>query len=230
MWTDPTSWRVIVTGGSSGLGAAVCERLGKAGSQVISIDRDESNEVWTIQTDLGDGADAEAATVHAIDQLGGVDAVVCCAGIDMPGPFGSTPRYNWERVIAVNLLGTAAVVRAAMPELEASSGRIVTVASTLAHRAVADATAYCASKFGVVGFTRALAAECKGRVGVTLLTPGGMNTAFFDDRVEQYRPPNDAALVDPGHVADAAIWALGRPSGVEVKELVIMASAEGSWP
>lgn len=74
----------------------------------------------------------------------------------MPGPLASVPTESWNRVIAVKLIGTAAVVRAASPELERSRGRVVIVASTLAHCAVSDATAYCASKFGVVGFTRAL--------------------------------------------------------------------------
>ena len=81
----------------------------------------------------------------------------------------------------VNLFGTAAVARAALPYLKASHGRIVTVASTLGIKAVGDATAYCASKFGVVGFTRSLAAETAGQIGVTLLIPGGMHTHFFDE-------------------------------------------------
>ncbi|NED57203.1 SDR family oxidoreductase, partial [Micromonospora aurantiaca] len=71
-------------------------------------------------------------------------------------------------------------------------GRIVTVASTLGFRALSDATAYCASKFGVVGFTRALAAELAGKVGVTMVVPGGMDTAFFDDRPDRYKPGADA--------------------------------------
>ncbi len=90
--------------------------------------------------------------------------------------------------MAVNLLGTAAVVRAALPALRERRGRVVTVASTLGLRALSDASAYCASKFGVVGFTRALTLECAGEVGVTLLVPGGMSTPFFDGRPEQYRP------------------------------------------
>ena len=71
------------------------------------------------------------------------------------------------------------------------------MASSLALKGVSDATAYCASKFGVLGFARALAAETKGRVGVTTVIPGGMSTRFFDDRDEQYRPGADAKLNDP---------------------------------
>lgn len=140
------------------------------------------------------------------------------------------PTEVWERTIAVNLLGTAAVVRAALPTLEANRGRIVTVASTLGHRALSDATAYCASKFGVVGFTRALMAELQGRVGVTMLSPGGMRTAFFDGRDEQYKPSPDAPLCDPATVAAAALFALQQPPDVDIKELVVAGTVESSWP
>ena len=88
----------------------------------------------------------------------------------------------------VSLLGTASVVGAALPYLTRSRGRIVTCASTLGLRPLSDASAYSASKFGVVGFTRALAVELRGEVGVTLLIPGGMRTAFFDGRPDQYKP------------------------------------------
>jgi NAD(P)-dependent dehydrogenase (short-subunit alcohol dehydrogenase family) len=130
----------------------------------------------------------------------------------------------------VNLLGTAAVVRAALPHLERSAGRVVTVGSTLGLKAVSDATAYCASKFGVVGFTRALATEWAGRVGVTLLIPGGMQTHFFDDRDEKYKPPPDMELAPPEHVADAVVFALSRPAGIELREMVVATSTEPSWP
>jgi short-subunit dehydrogenase len=109
-------------------------------------------------------------------------------------------------------------------------GRVVTVASTLGLRALSDATAYCASKFGVVGFTRALAAELQGQVGVTMLVPGGMHTGFFDGRDEQYKPPPDARLNKPSDVAAAVVFALSQPAGCEVRELVVAPSVEGSWP
>ena len=152
------------------------------------------------------------------------------AGIDACGPLAEVSGSDWERVIAVNLLATAAVVRAALPYLERSGGRVVTVASTLGFRALPDATAYFASKFGVVGFTRALAAEMEGRVGVTLLVPGGMRTAFFEDRDERYRPGPDAELNDPEDVAAAVVFALKQPVGCEIRELVIAPAREPSYP
>lgn len=231
MHSDPTRWTVIVTGGSSGLGAAVADRLDGAGATPVVLDRRQPADGRAFeQVDLADSKDAEEAVRRVAETYGGIDAVVTCAGIDVPGALGTTPTETWERIVAVNLLGTAAVVRAALPSLEAAGGRVVTVASTLGHRVFPDATAYCASKFGVVGFTRALAAELKGRVGVTLLTPGGMHTAFFDERDEQYRPGPDAELCSPDAVAAAVVFALSQPEGCEVKELVVAASTETSWP
>lgn len=168
--------------------------------------------------------------MRAIAEVDGVDAVVTCAGLDHPGSLRDVDRARWEGVVAVNLLATAAVVRAALPSLTERRGRVVTVASTLGHTAVGDATAYCASKWGVVGFTRALMDELKGEVGVTLVTPGGMSTAFFDGRDERYKPAPDAVLADPAEVADAIVYALERPAGVELRELVVASPVETSWP
>jgi NAD(P)-dependent dehydrogenase (short-subunit alcohol dehydrogenase family) len=164
------------------------------------------------------------------ERHGGLGAVVTAAGIDACGRLADVDADRWDRVVAVNLLGTAAVVRAALPALEAARGRVVTVASTLGYRALSDATAYCASKFGVVGFSRALQVELAGRIGVTLLIPGGMQTHFFDDRDPQYKPGPDADLQGPDDVAAAVLFALTRPAGSEVRELVVTPPTEPSWP
>jgi len=222
--------RVLVTGGASGLGAAVAKAVAKAGGEPVVLDRTEPDyPVEFVAVDLADGRAAEAA-VRVVAERHGLDAVVTAAGIDRCGALAEVPAGEWERVVAVNLLGTAAVVRAALPFLERGGGRVVTVASTLGLRALPDASAYCASKFGVVGFTRALAAETAGRVGVTLLIPGGMRTRFFDDRPQQYQPPADASLNQPEDVAATVVFALCQPAGCELRELVVCPSTEPSWP
>jgi NAD(P)-dependent dehydrogenase (short-subunit alcohol dehydrogenase family) len=223
---------VVVTGGSSGLGAAVVAAVAKAGGTpaVIDLTPPEDPGIAHAVADLSDSAAAAAAVHRLVELVGPPDAVVTAAGTDVCGPLAEVSTQDWERVVRVNLFGTAAVVRAALPHLEARQGRVVTVASTLGLKAVGDATAYCASKFAVVGFTRALAAELAGRVGVTLLVPGGMRTRFFDGRSEQYRPGPDAPLNDPDDVAATVLMALSQPPGCEVRELVVAASAEPSWP
>lgn len=222
---------VLVSGGSSGLGAAVVTAVAKAGGRPYVIDRvPPAADVPYALCDLADTRSAERATRQLAEEAGGLDAVVTAAGIDVPGRLADVPGQDWERVVAVDLLAPAAVIRAALPYLERSGGTVVTVASTLGMRALSDATAYCAAKFGVVGFTRALAAELAGRVGVTLLVPGGMRTAFFDERDEQYRPGADAMLNDPADVAAAVMFALSQPAGCAVRELVVCPAQEPSYP
>jgi NAD(P)-dependent dehydrogenase (short-subunit alcohol dehydrogenase family) len=227
----PPLGTVFVTGGSSGLGAAVAAAVAKGGGTPAVVDLvAPASDVAHVLADLADSAAAARAVEELVSQVGPPSAIVTAAGIDACGPLEAVEVEAWEKVVRVNLLGTAAVVRACLPHLLQERGRVVTVASTLGLRAVSDATAYCASKFGVVGFTRALAAELAGRVGVTLLIPGGMRTAFFDGRAEQYRPGPDADLSDPDDVAQVVLDVLRQPVGCEVRELVVASSTEPSWP
>lgn len=222
--------RVVVTGGGSGLGRAVVEAVRAAGGAAVSLDLRAGDEPGDMAVDVADRAAVESAVAAIAARYGEITAVVTSAGVDACGRFGDVAADAWERVIGVNLIGTASIVRAALPHLERNRGHVVTVASTLGIKAVSDATAYCASKFGVVGFSRALAVELKDRVKVTCLIPGGMHTNFFEGRTEQYKPPADARLNDPRHVADAVVYALSQPPECEIREMVVCPSAESSWP
>jgi NAD(P)-dependent dehydrogenase (short-subunit alcohol dehydrogenase family) len=222
---------ILITGGASGLGLATAEAVEKEGWRPLVVDvRAPDQRFAHVTADVADRAQAERAVRELAEMAGGLDAVVTAAGIDRCGRLEDVPADDWEQVIRVNLLGTASVVRAALPYLKSSRGRIVTCASTLGLRPLSDASAYSASKFGVVGLTRALAVELRGEVGVTLLVPGGMRTAFFDGRPEQYKPGPEAGLNDPADVAQAVVFALSRPVGCEIRELVVCPDTETSWP
>jgi NAD(P)-dependent dehydrogenase (short-subunit alcohol dehydrogenase family) len=221
----------IVTGAASGLGLAIAKAIGGAGGTPIGFDVNEPSE--RLEHEIVDVSDTQtvAEKVRAVARrYDGLSGVVANAGVDACGRFLEVSADAWERVIRVNLIGTASVVRAALPYLVENHGHVVTVASTLGLRAVSDATAYCASKFGIVGFTRALSTELAGHVGVTLLIPGGMDTHFFDGRDQKYKPASDAKLNRPENVARAVVFALSQPEGCEVKELLITPSTETSWP
>jgi NAD(P)-dependent dehydrogenase (short-subunit alcohol dehydrogenase family) len=222
---------VLVTGGAGGLGAAVVAAVGRAGGKPYVLDlKPPPDGVPAVAVDLSDTRAAEAAAAELVEHAGGVDAVVTAAGIDTPGRLADVSAEDWERVVQVDLLAPAAVIRACLPSLVERRGHVVTVASTLGLRALSDATAYCAAKFGMVGFTRALAAELAGQVGVTLLVPGGMRTNFFDGRTEQYKPGPDASLNAPENVAAAVMFALSQPAGCAVRELVVAPDMEPSYP
>lgn len=226
---DLSGRTVLVTGGASGLGAAVVDALLASGARPLVLDlRRPRQDVAYETVDLADGRAAEQAVTRLAAD--GLDGVVTAAGTDRCGALSDVPGEEWERVVRVNLFGSVAVVRAALPALVGSNGRVVLVASTLALRGLPDATAYTASKFAVRGFGQALSAELAGRIGVTTLIPGGMHTHFFDDRDERYKPGPDAKLNQPGHVAAAVLFALAQPAGCEVRELLITPATETSWP
>ncbi len=223
----------VVTGGAAGLGAAVAAAIARAGGTPVVFDvRNPGGEGANFhEVDVSNANAVAQAVNEAAKKHGGLSGIVANAGIDACGPFDKVPFEDWQRVINVNLIGVAALARAALPHLlEAPNGRIVNVASTLGLRALSDASAYCASKFGVVGFTRALSAELAGKIGVTLLLPGGMSTTFFDGREEKYKPGPDAKLNKPEYVANAVVFALSQPRGCDVKELLITPNTETSWP
>lgn len=229
MADDPGT--VLITGGASGLGRAVSTTVSEAGGTPLLLDlRPPDGDVDHEIVDLSNTADTERAVRRLADRHDGLDAVVTAAAMDRPSDFEDLPADEWERIVAVNLFGTAAVIRSALPYLRRSRGKIVTVASTLGLRALPAATAYAASKHAIVGLTRALALELAGQVGVTMLVPGGMDTGFFDGRPAEYRPAQDQMLNDPRHVAQTVLFALRQPDGCEIRELVVTPSIEPSWP
>lgn len=222
---------VLITGGASGLGRAVAQAVAQADGTPYVIDVNQGEDGFDQETvDLADTRAAEEAVRKIAERAGGLDAVVTAAAMDTPMDFAEVDRETWERIVTVNLFGTAAVVRAALPALIDSHGTVVTVASTLGLRALPAATAYAASKHAVVGFTRALAMELGGKVGVTMLIPGGMATKFFDGRPDEFKPAPDQLLNDPANVAEAVMFALRQPPNCEVRELIITPSVEPSWP
>lgn len=222
---------VFVTGGAGGLGAAVVDAVREAGGTPVVLDRAApAGDVPHVTVDLADSGAASAAVDRLVDEVGPPSAVVTAAGTDACGPILEISPDAWEMVVRVNLFGTVAVVRACLPHLEKVRGTVVTVSSTLGLRGADAATAYSASKFAIRGFSQALAAEYAGRVGVTCLVPGGMRTAFFDGRDERFRPAPDQDLNDPANTASAVLTALRQPVGSEIREMLVMASGETSWP
>ena len=118
---------VLVTGGSSGLGAAVAHAVQAHGGTAIVLDRVAPQNGFAFeQVDLANPREAEAAVRRVADEAGGLDAVVTAAGTDACGDIHEVDPDDWDRVVLVNLLGTAAVVRASLPYLEHSQGRVVT--------------------------------------------------------------------------------------------------------
>jgi NAD(P)-dependent dehydrogenase (short-subunit alcohol dehydrogenase family) len=173
------SQRVIITGAASGIGEATAKALRERGAKVVGLDLRASDEVLTC--DVTDQQSVDKAVAEAIRRLGGgVDALVNCAGIGLPQSATERPGPDALRVLDVNLLGTWRVTAAALPALRAAHGRVVNIASGLAHLAVPFATAYGASKRGVVGYSEQLRAEVGDEVTVTTVYPGYIRTPIHE--------------------------------------------------
>jgi len=218
---EPGAGRALVTGAASGIGLATAERLARDGWLVGGIDRDrrllgEESLTACIVSDVSD----QTAVCHAVDEvaslLGGLDAVVACAGIAGRGTVVETDPDDWERVFAVNVRGVYLTARAAIPHLRrGGGGALVVVASQLGLVATANAAAYCASKGAVVQLARAMAIDhgpdgirvncvCPGPTDTPLLAP------FFEQDAEERARFETAQvhgrLIRPEEVADAVAY------------------------
>jgi len=172
------SKRVIITGAASGIGEATAKALRDRGAAVVGLDLKPADDV--IACNVTDQESVDKAVATAVQQLGGLDALVNCAGIGLPQSAGERPGPDALRVLDVNLLGTWRTTAAALPALRASGGRVVNIASGLAHIAVPFATAYGASKRAVVGYSEQLRAEVGDEITVTTVYPGYIRTPIHD--------------------------------------------------
>jgi NAD(P)-dependent dehydrogenase (short-subunit alcohol dehydrogenase family) len=172
------SARIVVTGAAGGIGGAACAALRARGARVVGLDLHAGDDV--IACDVRDQASVDAAVAEAIDRLGGLDVLINNAGIGIPQSAGLPPDEGALAVLDVNLVGPWRVTAAALPALRESRGRVVNVASGLAHATVPFAAAYCMSKRGLVAYSDALRLELGGTVAVTTVYPGYIRTAIHD--------------------------------------------------
>lgn len=172
----PSEPRVLVTGASGGIGAAAAAALRARGARVLGLDLRAADDV--LACDVRDQAAVDDAVDDAVERLGGLDALINSAGIGLPQSATQPPDEDAVRVLEVNLLGTWRVTAAALPALRRSGGRVVNLASGLVHIAFPFATAYAASKRGVVAYSDQLRAEIGDEVTVTTVYPGYIRTAI----------------------------------------------------
>jgi NAD(P)-dependent dehydrogenase (short-subunit alcohol dehydrogenase family) len=228
----------LVTGGGGGLGEALCRALGAAGARVVVADvRLQAAErvaaavagAQALRLDVSDARSAAAAVQEVTARLGALDVLVNNAGIDLTVPFEALDVEDWDRILGVNLRGPFLMARQVFPLMRARGrGHIVNVVSTAAKRAWANAAAYHASKWGLLGLSHALHVEGRPHgVKVTAVIAGGMRTPFLLDRFPDLDP---GVLQDPAHVARAVRFVLGQPDETVVPEITVLPVRETSWP
>lgn len=202
--------RIVITGAAGGIGSATVELLRSRGCAVVGLDLRGAD----LECDVRDQASVDRAVAAAIEQLGGLDVLINNAGIGTPQSAGEAPDEAALAVLDVNLVGPWRVTSAALPALRESHGRVVNVASGLAHVTIPFATAYTLSKRGVVAYSDSLRLEEGDRIDVTTVYPGFIRTAIHEESVAAGVPLEGAVPVE--EVADAARTlvraALGEPA------------------
>lgn len=224
----------LVTGASRGIGAAVARTLDEHGVKLGLASRSGD--------DLGLDAVAQPCDVRELDQLdsivaatverfGRLDILVVNAGVGAYGRFRDLSLEHLDEMIDVNLKGTLYAVRAALPHLvESGAADIVTLASEAGRRGLPYEATYCASKFGQVGFTRALDHELREQgVRCTNICPGGVATDFAMGRGRTPEMPELTGMMSAEDVAEVVLFALTRPRTHRILETAFRPVTESSW-
>lgn len=232
----------FVTGGGSGLGAATSEILAEAGARVVVADlrpeaaervarglEERSGGHLPLTLDVRDAASVESAIDAITTTCGRLDILVNNAGTDVTLPVDELSVEDVDRVLDTNLRGPFLLSRLAFAEMKhQGGGHIVNIISTAAKRAWANASAYHASKWGLLGLSHALHVEGREHnIGVTAIVTGGMRTPFLLDRF----PDIDVeTLQDPRNVAETIRFVLSQPTGTVIPEVTVLPVRETSWP
>jgi meso-butanediol dehydrogenase/(S,S)-butanediol dehydrogenase/diacetyl reductase len=230
-----TGRRALVTGAASGIGRATALRLASESAQVTAVDVnaellekltvDSEGTTGSITTLVGDVSteDGVISLVDtAVDRLGGLDVVVNAAGVLSFSHTHEVSLDEWSRLIAINLTGTFLMCRQSLPHLLATRGNIVNLASTAAHAGQPWATAYVASKGGVLALTRSLAVEYAAQgLRVNSISPGAIDTPITG----AFHLPEGADIKLLGRVTP--LGPFGTPEGIAAA-IAFVASDEAS--
>ena len=228
---DLTGKAALITGASSGIGAAVARRLHELGARVATLSRRGGDGPLDLEADVRDRAAVVNAVNQAAGQLGGLDIVVANSGVGMYGPFTELSAEDAEAMIDTNLKGVINTAAATVPQLIANGGGdFISVASVAGVNAFPGEAVYNASKFGQVGFVRALDIELREHgVRCSNICPGGVTTEFALGTGRTAGDPDLDAMMTADEVADVVLFALTRPRRLRLMTTTFRPMSEGSW-
>ena len=214
--------KALVTGGGSGIGAAIVQRFLEEGAEVVSADLKGGDVVCDVRSTEG----VNAAVAETVDRLGGLDTLVCNAGRTVVGQIHELSEEDWDDGFDINVKGIYRCVRAAWPHLVESGGTITSTSSVVGIWASQNQAAYCATKAGVVMLTKCLALDgAKDGIRANCVCPGFTETPLLEGFIEQQ---DDPAAVREAAIALHPIGRLGTANDM-AEAFVYLSSDESSW-
>jgi 3-oxoacyl-[acyl-carrier protein] reductase len=215
---------VIITGASSGIGAATARACAEGGASVVLAAR-SLESLKMVQATLPQQSRALSLQTglveRTIERFGRIDVLVNNAGFGVFREITEMSVEEFDNVLAVNLRGTFLCMKYVLPHMyRQRSGNVVTISSIAGKHGFANGGAYCSSKFGLMGLTESVFHEARTRnVRIITLTPGSVNTPFFDEA--GMTPPNRERIIQPEDVASTILHALTLPDYALIRELDI---------
>ncbi len=224
----------VITGASRGIGAAVARLLHERGVNLGLASRSGDDlgldGVVARPTDVRDAAALRALCDETAARFGGIDVLVANAGVGAYGSFLDLSEEHLDEMIDVNLKGTIYAIRAALPHMLGRDGDVVTLASEAGRRGLPLEAVYCASKFGQVGFTRALDHELREQgIRCTNVCPGGVATDFALDEGRGRTHDVLPGMMTADDVAEVVVFVLERPRHLRILEAALRPMTESSW-
>ena len=224
----------VITGASRGIGAALAHMLHVRGVNLGLASRsgDDLGLDCTVAhpCDVRDLDALERLCTETADAFGGIDIVVANAGVGAYGAFLNLSREHLDEMIDVNLKGTLYAIRAALPHMAGREGDVITLASEAGRRGLPNEAVYCASKFGQVGFTRALDHELREQgIRCTNVCPGGVATDFALEAGRGRTPDVLPGMMTAEDVAEVCVFVLERPRHFRMLETALRPMTESSW-
>ncbi len=225
----------FITGGCVGIGAAVGRMLHDAGASVGLASRRGDDlgleRSFGLACDVRDADEVDASVAATVERFGGLDIVVANAGVGAYGAFLDLSREHLDEMIDTNLKGTLYAIRAALPHLlKSDAADVVTLASEAGRRGLPYEAVYCASKFGQVGFTRALDHELREQgVRCTNVCPGGVATDFALEEGRGRTPDALPGMMTAEDVAEVVMFVISRPRNHRILETALRPMTETSW-
>jgi NADP-dependent 3-hydroxy acid dehydrogenase YdfG len=223
---------ILITGGSSGIGAATAKALVEKGHQVLITGRNEEKLKDIAGTsmhyhvgDVRNMEDCQAAIEKARLQMSGIDVLINNAGLGYFDPLVSARLEHWHEMVDTNIKGILNMIHGCLQEIISRKGHIINLGSVASHHVFANSGIYCATKHAVLAIGESLKIEHGKHIRITTICPGAVNTDFIhvtqnEDLLKEYVPNFEKGL-SPFDIAAQMVHAIEAPAGVNISEIII---------